>query len=118
MTAPCDLSAVEARAAIGRRELSPVELLESCIARIEAVDPAVNAMIARDFATARALAAEQERHLLRGEALAPLFGLPLAVKDLIDAQGLPTTYGSQLFAGTSQRVTRPSSPCCARLAQT
>ncbi len=99
MTAPCDLSAVEARAAIGRRELSPVELLESCIARIEAVDPAVNAMIARDFRTARALAAEQELHLLRGEALAPLFGLPLAVKDLIDAQGLPTTYGSQLFAG-------------------
>ena len=40
-TAPCDLSAVDARAAIGRRELSPVELLESCIARIEAVDHAV-----------------------------------------------------------------------------
>ncbi len=44
MTEPCDLSAVEARALIGRRALSPVELLESCIARTDAVDPAVNAM--------------------------------------------------------------------------
>lgn len=99
MPAPCDLSAVEARAAIGRRELSPVELLESCISRIEAIDPAVNAMIASDFEAARALARGQEQAVLRGEPLPPLFGLPLAVKDLIDARGLPTTYGSPLFAG-------------------
>ena len=46
---PCDLTAVEARALIGRKRSSPVELLESCIARIEAVDHAVNAMVARDF---------------------------------------------------------------------
>lgn len=98
MTAPCDLSAVEARAAIGRRELSPVELLESCIARIESVNPAINAMIAHDFGSARALAAQQERLVLREDPLPPLFGLPLAVKDLIDATGLPTTYGCLLFA--------------------
>ena len=44
MTEPCDLSAVEARTLIGRRALSPVELMASCIARIEATDHAINAM--------------------------------------------------------------------------
>ena len=52
----CDLSATEARRLIGTKRLSPVELVESCIARIEAVDPAVNALPARDFAGARAAA--------------------------------------------------------------
>ena len=46
MTEPCDLSAVAARTLIGERELSPVELMESCIRRIESIDPAVNAIIA------------------------------------------------------------------------
>jgi Asp-tRNA(Asn)/Glu-tRNA(Gln) amidotransferase A subunit family amidase len=49
LTEPCDLSATEARALIGTRRLSPVELTQSCIRRIEEVDPAVNAMVARDF---------------------------------------------------------------------
>jgi Asp-tRNA(Asn)/Glu-tRNA(Gln) amidotransferase A subunit family amidase len=49
MTEPCDLTAVEARRLIGTKRLAPSELLESCIARIEAVDPAVNAIPARDF---------------------------------------------------------------------
>lgn len=97
MSEPCDLSAVAARAAIGRRQLSPVELLESCLTRIEAVDPAVNAMVALDIEGARRRAREQEQELMRGAALPPLFGLPLGVKDLIDADGLPTTYGSPLF---------------------
>ena len=53
MTEPCDLTAVEARRRIGQRTLAPSALLESCIERIEAVDPAVNAMVARDYAGAR-----------------------------------------------------------------
>ena len=57
---PCDLSAVEARALIGAKKLSPRELLDSCIKQIEAVDPAVNAMVARDFDRAKKLAAEAE----------------------------------------------------------
>ena len=53
MTELCDLGAGEARRMIGAREISPVELLDSCIARTEAVDPAVNARVARDFERAR-----------------------------------------------------------------
>ena len=49
MTEPCDLPAVTARALIGERKLSPVELMDSCIRRIEEIDPAVNAVIARSF---------------------------------------------------------------------
>ena len=97
MTEPCDLPAVTARALIGERKLSPVELLESCIHRIEAIDPAVNAVIARSFESARATAQASEAAVMRGDALGPLHGLPLGVKDLIDAKGLPTSFGSVLF---------------------
>jgi amidase len=98
MTEPCDLPAVTARALIGERKLSPVELMDSCIRRIEAIDPAVNAIIARSFDTARASARESEAAVMRGDELGPLHGLPLGVKDLIDAKGLPTSFGSALFA--------------------
>ncbi len=97
MAEPCDLPATEARALIGRRALSPVELLESCIARIEAVEPAVNAMPARDLPAARAAAATAEQAVMAGDALPPLHGLPLGVKDLAAAAGLPFTRGSPIF---------------------
>ena len=59
MTEPCDLSAVEARRLIGICKLSPVELLESCIRRIEAVNPAVNAVVTTDYDGARRTAQAQ-----------------------------------------------------------
>ncbi|MDE2576515.1 MAG: amidase, partial [Rhodospirillales bacterium] len=77
MTEPCDLTAIEARARIGRKQLSPVELLESCLARIAAVDPAVNAMVARDDEAARAAARRAEAAVMAGEDLPPLHGLPV-----------------------------------------
>jgi Asp-tRNA(Asn)/Glu-tRNA(Gln) amidotransferase A subunit family amidase len=97
MTEPCDLTAVEARALIGRKKLAPTELMESCIARIEAVDHAVNAMVARDYDRARAAARAADDQVARGGALPPLFGLPIGIKDLEDTAGLRTTYGSPLF---------------------
>ena len=99
MTEPCDLTARDARALIGRKRLSPVELLESCIARVEAVDHAVNAMVARDFARARAGAAAAEAAVMRGDRLGALHGLPVGIKDLENTEGLRTTFGSPLFAG-------------------
>ena len=53
-----DLTAKEARQRIGSKEISPVELLEACVERIEAVDPAVNAICERDFDRARVQAVE------------------------------------------------------------
>jgi amidase len=94
---PCDLSAVEARTLIGRKGLSPVELVESCIARIEAVDPAVNAMVARDFDRARITATAAEAAVMRGDALGALHGLPVGIKDLNITGSLRTTWGSPIF---------------------
>lgn len=98
MTEPCDLGAVEARALIGAKKLSARELLESCIARIDAVDPAVNAMVARDDERARKVAAAADEATAHGKALGPLHGLPIGIKDLENTAGLRTTYGSPLFA--------------------
>ena len=97
MTEACDLTATEARSLIGRRALSPVELLESCITRIEAVEPAVNAMPALDLPGARAAAATAEQAVMRGDTLPLLHGLPLGVKDLNAAAGMPFTRGSPIY---------------------
>ena len=97
MTEPCDLDATEARALIGSKRLSASELLESCITRIEKVDHAVNAMVARDYERARAAAKDADLAVMRGDSLGPLHGLPVGIKDLEDVAGLRTTYGSTLF---------------------
>lgn len=91
------LSAVELRRRIGSKEISPVELLEACIARIAAVNPAVNAVTATCYARARREARAAERAVRRGEALGLLHGLPTGIKDLEETGGLLTTYGSPLY---------------------
>jgi Asp-tRNA(Asn)/Glu-tRNA(Gln) amidotransferase A subunit family amidase len=97
MTELCDLSAVDLRRMIGAKEISPRELLDSCIARIEAVDPALNAMVARDFERARKTAEAAERAVMAGNALGTLHGLPVGIKDLSATQGLRTTQGSLIY---------------------
>ncbi len=97
MTEPCDLSALDARALIGRRALSPVELLESCLKRVAEVNHAVNAMVAIDEPAARAAAKAAEDQVMKGGPLGPLHGLPVGIKDLEETKGLRTTYGSPIF---------------------
>ncbi|MCB1739656.1 MAG: amidase [Gammaproteobacteria bacterium] len=94
----CELSACTARAMIGRRQISPVELTQACIERIELINPSVNAMVATDYEVALASAREAEQAVMRGDELGPLHGLPLGVKDLNVTAGLRTTFGSRLHA--------------------
>lgn len=90
----CDLPARELCRLMSRRDLSPVELMRACLARIEAVEPAVNALAATDFERALAQAREAEDRLMHGRASGLLHGLPLGVKDLQDTAGLLTTHGN------------------------
>lgn len=93
-TSLLSLSALELRRLIGARQLSPVELLQACIARIEAFNPAVNALCETDFERALTQARVAEAAVKRGESLPLLHGLPVGVKDLEDTAGLRTTYGN------------------------
>lgn len=98
MTEPCDLSALSARRLIGRKRLSAIELLESCIARIEMTNGSVNAVVATCYERARDEARAATDAIMRGAELGPLHGLPIGVKDLNDTAGLVTTYGSPIYA--------------------
>ncbi|XQU70175.1 Indoleacetamide hydrolase [Cupriavidus sp. H18C1] len=93
------LSAVELRRLIGARQISPVELLEACIARIERYNPLINAITATCYERAREEARAAEQAVMRGDTLGLLHGLPLGVKDLEATAGLLTTYGSPLYRG-------------------
>ena len=91
------LPATEMRRLIGARQLSPVELLEACIDRIEAVNPYVNAVTATCFERARGEARAAEAAVLSGRPLGLLHGMPLGVKDLENTAGLLTTFGSPIY---------------------
>ena len=87
----------ELAALIRRRELSPVELTDLYLERIEQYDSALNAYIAPTAERARAQARAAEAQITAGAYLGPLHGIPLAFKDLVDVAGLPTTGGSILL---------------------
>jgi aspartyl-tRNA(Asn)/glutamyl-tRNA(Gln) amidotransferase subunit A len=92
-----DLSLLEAASAVRAGELSPVELTEHVLERIEATEPTLRAYATVDADGARAAASAAERAVLRGDALGALHGVPLGVKDLFDTAGLRTTYGSPRY---------------------
>lgn len=92
-------SAVELRQLIGSKQLSPVELLEACIARIEDINPHINAVTATCFERARGEARAAEQAVIDGKPLGLLHGLPIGIKDLEETEGLLTTYGSPLYRG-------------------
>lgn len=98
MTELVDRSAVELAGMIRRREVSARELLAASLARIDAVNPVVNAIVTLVPDMAEAWAAEADDRTARGDELGPLHGLPIAHKDLALTKGIRTTLGSPLFA--------------------
>src|SRR5262245_10416258 len=85
-------SAKELLALLRAKRVSAVELTDRAIARIEANDGKLNAVVVRDFERARASAIEADKALARGEG-GPLLGLPMTIKECADIAGLPTTWG-------------------------
>jgi amidase/aspartyl-tRNA(Asn)/glutamyl-tRNA(Gln) amidotransferase subunit A len=93
------MNSTELLHAITRGDLSAAEACETAIARIAATEPQVNAFTDRTLARARAEAAAIDQRRARGEALPPLAGLPYAVKNLFDIEGLTTLAGSKVNRG-------------------
>ena len=91
-----DRSATELARLVRVREVSPVEVVEACLARVERCNPAVNAVVTLN---PRALddAGDLELRLVRGEEVGLLAGLPVGIKDVTPVAGLRTTYGSPLY---------------------
>lgn len=96
---PFELSLTEASRAVRARELSPVELTESVLARIAAVEGRLGAYVTVAADAALAAAARAEREISGSGPRGPLHGIPMALKDLIDAEGIPTTASSHVRAG-------------------
>jgi aspartyl-tRNA(Asn)/glutamyl-tRNA(Gln) amidotransferase subunit A len=94
--------------------LSPVDLTEQCLARLDALDGTLNAfrLVHRERALATAQAAELA--LRAGQDVGPLHGIPYAAKDLFDVKGLPTTAGSNLL---HDAIATEDSAATARLAR-
>lgn len=104
--------AVEVAAAIRRREISPVEVTEHFLRRIEAHNPALNAIVWIDPEASLDEARRAERAVLDGAELGPLHGVPFPVKDLTAAAGQPCYFGS---LGLDESVQTRDEPVIAAL---
>ena len=93
------LSAAEMAEQVRRRQVSPVELVEAHLARIERLNPRLNAFISLDAEHAVATARQAEGAVMRGDELAPLHGVPVSIKSSIEVAGLSYEVGSKLRAG-------------------
>jgi amidase len=98
MTEPADLSATAARHLIGAKKLSPIELIESCLARIAETNGKINSVVAIDEAVALARARNLEAAVAKGHRLGILHGLPIGIKDAEPVKGMRSTSGSLMFA--------------------
>ena len=93
------LSATELAALMRKKKVSPVELVDSVLERIDKLNPRLNAYVLINADQARREAKAAERALgKRGAKLGPLHGIPFGVKDVIDTHDMPTQYGSSIYA--------------------
>src|SRR2546425_789231 len=93
----CFLTAVELADRIRRRQVSVTEVVRAHLAQIERVNPRVNAIVTLTAERALDDAAQKDTALARGDAPGPLFGLPIAHKDLVPTKGIRTTLGSPIY---------------------
>lgn len=101
-------SALDLSQAIASRDVSPVEVMQHCLRRMEALEPSLNCFVTPMPEQAMAAARQAERAVLAGEPLGPLHGLPISVKDLIAVGGVPMTFGSRVMAKNIAGADAPS----------
>src|SRR5687767_10074586 len=96
----CDLSAIELTARVRRKDLSARDVMSAHLARIERVNPKVNAIVTLVADRAMADAVRADDLVAKGGTPGPLHGLPVAHKDLVDTAGIRTTRGSRFYRDT------------------
>ncbi len=92
------MPATRAAALIRRRQLSPVEYVDTVLAAAAREQPRLNAFVTIMADQARSDAQAAEQAVMRGDTLGPLHGIPVGIKDLVDVAGVRTTHGSAIFA--------------------
>ena len=85
------------RKLVAEKKVSPVELTELCLRRIEALNPRLNAFLTIAAKQALASARAAEDAIIRGDELGPLHGIPVSIKDLVPTKGIRTTRGSLIY---------------------
>ena len=103
----CFASATEVSGRIRKKELSPVDLTESLLERIDTCNDRVNAFTEVTADLAREMAERAERALAAGDELGPLHGVPVTIKDLHDLEGHPIEQGSHSQIGQVSRMDAP-----------
>ena len=89
----------QVREQIASKEISPLELVDLFLDRIETLNPKLNAYLRVTSEEARIQAAAAEKAVIRGDELGLLHGVPVSIKDLEATKGIPTTFGSAVFKG-------------------
>ena len=102
------MTALELRDRIRRRDVSPVELIESSLERLDGLEPTLNCFVQTSPELALAAARQAEKAVMSGEALGLLHGLPISVKDLIAVDGLKLTFGSRAMADNVAALDAPA----------
>jgi len=90
-------SALELAGLVRQKEVKPLEVLDAVLARLEALNPTLNAFCLVTGDTARVAAREAEIAVMKGEPIGPLHGVPISIKDVLPTRGLTTTGGSRLY---------------------
>jgi aspartyl-tRNA(Asn)/glutamyl-tRNA(Gln) amidotransferase subunit A len=93
----CFLSAAELSRILQKRDISPVEVVEAHLKRIEALEPALNSFITRMPKEAMAAARQAEKEILSGRVRGPLHGIPFGLKDLYYVKDVRNTSGTKIF---------------------
>src|SRR5512139_2736458 len=93
-------TAKQLAAAVRKKKIGCLELLDLYLKRVEAYNPELNAIIATDIEGARKRARASDKAVKAGKKLGPLHGVPMTIKESFDVAGLPTTWGDPAFKDT------------------
>src|SRR5258708_39168694 len=93
---------------VRQKKISPIALVEAHLARIEKLNPKINAFVHVNAERALAAARESEAAVMRGDVLGPMHGVPISIKSSIDVAGMRCEVGTKLRAGYVAQTDAPS----------